>query len=217
MPMSSMLSAPAAIPTTNEQILAPALAPLSLGTLNRAWASSPRPARRARAITGTRPAADTRFGSSKTADTTVGVWKSRIYEMPFSNRSTELQTSPIVPVQRGILALPHPPGTLTHRWIQTKSDAGQPVPVGWPSMVRTWIRPCSLRKGAEMRQHRFIRVITAALAAAAAGLVSAVVTIPASAAETVLATTDFEDGTWAPWVQNGSSTLTVVDDGTGTN
>jgi len=116
--MSSMLSAPAAIPATNEQILAPALAPLSLGTLNRAWASSPRPARRARAITGTRPAADTRFGSSKTADATVGVWKSRIYEMPFSNRTTELQTSPIVPVQRGILAPPHPPGTLTHRWIQ---------------------------------------------------------------------------------------------------
>src|SRR5665647_3478130 len=118
--MSSMLSAPAAIPATNEQIFAPALAPLSLGTLNRAWASSPRPARRARAITGTRPAADTRFGSSKTADATVGVWKSRIYEMPFLNRTTELQTSPIVPVQRGILALPHPPGTLTHRWIQAK-------------------------------------------------------------------------------------------------
>src|SRR5665647_856066 len=119
--MSSMLSAPAAIPATNEQIFAPALAPLSLGTLNRAWASSPRRARRARAITGTRPAADTRFGSSKIADATVGVWKSRIYEMPFLNRTTELQTSPIVPVQRGILALPHPPGTLTHRWIQAKA------------------------------------------------------------------------------------------------
>src|SRR5665648_1038497 len=138
--MSSMLSAPAAIPATNEQIFAPALAPLSLGTLNRAWASSPRRARRARAITGTRPAADTRFGSSKIADATVGVWKSRIYEMPFLNRTTELQTSPIVPVQRGILALPHPPGTLTHRWIQAEAPLS---PRGAPTRRPAAHRPAT--------------------------------------------------------------------------
>jgi len=62
-----MLSAPAAIPATSEQILNPGLAPLSVGTLIHWSASRRRPARRASAITGTRPAADTRFGSSKAA------------------------------------------------------------------------------------------------------------------------------------------------------
>ena len=68
-----------------------------------------------------------------------------------------------------------------------------------------------------MRQHRSFRVVTAALAAAAAGLASAVVTLPAAAADTVVASVDFEDGTYAPFVQSGDATLTVIDDGTGTN
>jgi hypothetical protein len=65
-----MLSAPAAIPATSEDSFSPAWAPLSVGTLNRSSASSRSRAFRARTITGTRPACDTRFGSSKTAETT---------------------------------------------------------------------------------------------------------------------------------------------------
>jgi hypothetical protein len=68
--MSSMLSAPAAMPATSEDTFSPAWAPLSVGTLNRSSASSRSPASRASAISGTRPAADTRFGSSNDADTT---------------------------------------------------------------------------------------------------------------------------------------------------
>ena len=69
-----------------------------------------------------------------------------------------------------------------------------------------------------MRQHRSFRVVTAALAAAAAGLASAVVTLPAAAADTVVVTVDFEDGAFAPLVQSGPNpTLTVIDDGTGEN
>jgi|GEM_PF-794978 len=75
----------------------------------------------------------------------------------------------------------------------------------------------SIRKGATMRQHRSLRVTTAALSAVAAALVSAVVALPATAADTVVATLDFEDGTHAPFIQSGGPTLTVVDDGTGTN
>ena len=68
--MSSMLSAPATMPATREESFNPGLAPLSVGTLNRSSASSRNPAVRARAITGTRPADDTRLGSSNTAETT---------------------------------------------------------------------------------------------------------------------------------------------------
>jgi hypothetical protein len=68
--MSSMLSAPAAMPATSEDTFSPALAPLSVGTVIRSSASSRRPALRASAISGTRPAADTRLGSSNVADTT---------------------------------------------------------------------------------------------------------------------------------------------------
>jgi hypothetical protein len=66
--MSSMLSAPASIPPTNEATFNPAFAPLSVGTDRCASASSRRPARSASASTGTNPADDTKFGSSSTAD-----------------------------------------------------------------------------------------------------------------------------------------------------
>ncbi|EWT02020.1 hypothetical protein N864_20540 [Intrasporangium chromatireducens Q5-1] len=71
--MSSMLSAPATIPATSEATFRPAFAPLSVGTLRCSWASSRRRARSARARSGTRPAADTRFGSSNTAEVRVRV------------------------------------------------------------------------------------------------------------------------------------------------
>ena len=60
----------------------PGWAPLSVGTVNRASASSRNRAFRARAITGTRPADDTRLGSSKTAEATGRVCDSCIYGMP---------------------------------------------------------------------------------------------------------------------------------------
>src|SRR4051794_27973204 len=102
--MSSMLSAPAAMPATREDSFRPALAPLSVGTLIRSSASSRRPALRATAISGIRPAADTRLGSSNVADTTGRVWESCIYKMPFLHWRYGPSASPIFPVQRGVLA-----------------------------------------------------------------------------------------------------------------
>jgi hypothetical protein len=81
--MSSMESAPATIPITSEATFNAALAPLSVGTLSWASASSRSPAERANASTGTSPAADTKFGSSNTAEVAPGVWQSCIYGMPF--------------------------------------------------------------------------------------------------------------------------------------
>ena len=81
--MSSMESAPATIPATSEVIFNPAFAPLSVGTVRCWWVSSPSPADRANARTGTNPADDTRFGSSNTAEVARDVWQSCIYEMPF--------------------------------------------------------------------------------------------------------------------------------------
>lgn len=71
--MSSMESAPATIPLTSVAILAPAFAPLSVGTLNRSCARAVSPASSASRMTGIRPAVDTRFGSSNDADTVAGV------------------------------------------------------------------------------------------------------------------------------------------------
>ena len=68
-----MLSAPATMPATNAATFAPALAPLSVGTLRCSWASSHSPARSASANTGTSPAADTRFGSSNNAESAVNL------------------------------------------------------------------------------------------------------------------------------------------------
>ena len=59
----------ATIPATSDATFKPALLPLSVGTVRRSAASSTSPARSANASTGTRPADDTRFGSSNTADT----------------------------------------------------------------------------------------------------------------------------------------------------
>ena len=66
--MSSMLSAPAIIPPTSDDTFSAAFAPLSLGTDTCSWANLRSPAASAKATTGTSPADDTRFGSSKTAD-----------------------------------------------------------------------------------------------------------------------------------------------------
>jgi hypothetical protein len=66
--MSSIGSAPAAIPATSEQTFNPAFAPLSVGTDRCSSANPPNPAASASASPGTSPADDTRFGSSNTAE-----------------------------------------------------------------------------------------------------------------------------------------------------
>ncbi len=62
-----MLSAPPIIPATMAGTFAAGLAPHRPAGRTCALARSPRPARWARAITGTRPARDTRSGSSNVA------------------------------------------------------------------------------------------------------------------------------------------------------
>src|SRR5665648_662346 len=78
--MASMVSAPATIPATRAATFTPGFEPADPGT--RTWAAtrSCNPARSAKAITGTRPAHDTRFGSSKPAQR---LWQTRIYRMSF--------------------------------------------------------------------------------------------------------------------------------------
>src|SRR4051812_11102047 len=105
--MSSMLSAPAAMPATSEESFRPALAPLSVGTVIRSSASSRRSALRASAISGTRPAAATRLGSSNVADTTGRMWESCIYEMPFLTGDTDPQQV-LSPHFRGAFGHPAP-------------------------------------------------------------------------------------------------------------
>ena len=64
-----MLSAPATIPATIEDTLPAASDPADPGTVTVVATRAARPARRANRITGTNPAAASRFGSSNFADT----------------------------------------------------------------------------------------------------------------------------------------------------
>lgn len=81
-----MLSAPASIPATIVATFPAGLAPLSVGSRTRSVTASCRPACWARRITGTRPAHDTRFGSSNVARTTGASWRSLTCEVPFRAR-----------------------------------------------------------------------------------------------------------------------------------
>jgi len=65
---SSIESAPATMPATSEATFNPAFAPLSVPTVRCRSASVRSPADSASATIGTRPADDTKFGSSNTAD-----------------------------------------------------------------------------------------------------------------------------------------------------
>ena len=65
--MSSMLSAPPTIPATRHGTFRCAFTPHRLAMATCSPASAASPARCASAITGTRPARDTRFGSSNDA------------------------------------------------------------------------------------------------------------------------------------------------------
>src|SRR5215213_4250965 len=104
---SSIESAPAIIPATSALTFPPALDPLSGGTLSRSPASASSPASAASRITGTSPAADTRFGSSKLAAPTGLVSESRICEMPFVCGRFGPSASPILLPRKGISALRH--------------------------------------------------------------------------------------------------------------
>ena len=64
-----MESAPVSIPATNAMTFMPAFAPKYPGSFTHSSTRPRRPVFTANAITGTRPADDTRFGSSKDADT----------------------------------------------------------------------------------------------------------------------------------------------------
>ena len=66
-------SAPATMPATRVVIFAPALAPLSPAILILCCARVDRPAVSARRMAGTKPAADTRLGSSNEIESAAGV------------------------------------------------------------------------------------------------------------------------------------------------
>ena len=73
---SSIESVPATIPATIDVIFTPGFAPplpTEAGSRTRRSAAPCNPARSANRNTGTRPAHDTRFGSSNIADTAAGV------------------------------------------------------------------------------------------------------------------------------------------------
>jgi hypothetical protein len=71
--MSSMQSAPAAIPATSDATFNPAFAPRSVGTDRCPSTKVRSPAASASASTGISPADDTRFGSSNTTDIERGL------------------------------------------------------------------------------------------------------------------------------------------------
>ena len=79
-PMSSIESAPAAMPATRQPTLRPAFAPQSPPG-RTCSAARCRPARAARAVTGTRPACDTRFGSSNATRVLAVLCDNRTYEV----------------------------------------------------------------------------------------------------------------------------------------
>jgi hypothetical protein len=70
--MSSIESAPATIPATSAGTFTAAFTPPGVLSVSVPATRSARPTRPANATTGTRPAHDTRFGSSNTAETRDG-------------------------------------------------------------------------------------------------------------------------------------------------
>jgi len=101
---SSKLSAPATIPATTALTLAEARAPADPGTLTCSSTRAPSPARSASAITGTNPAVDTRFGSSKRADFT---WQTLTYRMPFGSERWNSRQVPSSQVRRAFAYQTH--------------------------------------------------------------------------------------------------------------
>ena len=92
--MSSMLSAPAAIPATRQPAFRPAFTPHFALILTCSPIRSVRPQRSARAMTGTRPARDTRFGSSNDACVFAGSCNNRTCEVSSPARQWKRQQLP---------------------------------------------------------------------------------------------------------------------------
>ena len=116
---SEMLSAPAIIPATMDPIFRPGLAPLSVGTLRCSSASSSSPDCSAKAMIGTRPAYDTRLGSSNRAAATGRVWDSCICESPSSWPNSILKKSHSSTTAGHFASKTHP-RLLLNRCIQAK-------------------------------------------------------------------------------------------------
>jgi hypothetical protein len=92
--MSPMLSALAAMPATRQGTFRGAFTPHGPPTLRCSLTSAARPQRCARAITGTRPARDTRFGSSNDACVRAGSCDNRTCEVSSPARRRKLQQLP---------------------------------------------------------------------------------------------------------------------------
>jgi len=82
-PISSIESAPAAIPATKQATFTSGYTPVLAAIWTWRRTTAPSPARSASDITGTSPARDTRFGSSNNAEIFSGSCDNRIYQVPF--------------------------------------------------------------------------------------------------------------------------------------
>ena len=97
---SSIESAPASIPPTTLAVFEAGFGEDTDNSRSRSY----RPADSARRSAGTRPAADTRLGSSKTGRI---VWEAFTYEVSLARVSNRCVVTPILPPSKGILVLRH--------------------------------------------------------------------------------------------------------------
>ena len=129
--MSSMLSAPAAIPATRQGTFRSGFTPVRLAIVTCSRTRPARPQRSASAMTGTRPARDTRFGSSNDACVFSGSCDNCTCEVSSRPRFMEASVTPIVPAQRAPFASPRPDVPLFTRWIEAKDYSA----VCWPEAL----------------------------------------------------------------------------------
>ena len=102
-----MLSAPAAIPATRQRDLQAGVHPGPARDLDVPGGQAPARSAAASAITGTRPARDTRFGSSNDACVRAGSCDNRTCEAS-SDSGLEASATPIVPAQQGTFRIDTP-------------------------------------------------------------------------------------------------------------
>src|SRR5690348_7203594 len=140
-PMSSIESAPAAIPATRHGTFRCALTPHSPAGRTGPAARSGSPARCARAITGTRPACDTRFGSSNDACVFARLCNNRTWQVPSRTRRRKRETLPSSQVRGHLLRLTRPKapnlpvnrgsvGTVSKRCTWSRYSVGAPLSMG---------------------------------------------------------------------------------------
>jgi hypothetical protein len=117
-----------------------AFAPTSALTRRRSATNPSRSTFSANRIAGTRPARDTRFGSSNLADVFNAACNNCTYEMPFVPVNLEPSTSPIFPVRKGILRQRPALAPARHRWIQAEVRTSA-VETHWHSQAPHLRRP----------------------------------------------------------------------------